>query len=499
MPSVPQPLQGAPELSTAESDALAVLTEHARESARLACIWLFAHAPDPESETAVEPLARACVDDPGPLADTVARAATVRAARGDRRRFARGADRPPAGGPAVATAAGEGIAVSAAGEPARAAGSPEGRRALADLAAVALRLLSDPVAAAPAVPAEADDAEPERQAAFGPGLANSLALLEQPPILAESRSRLAEALEPPNVSLNDAVRAIETDVGLALAVATQANRRRRSRGGIGSIGEAVAALGPAAVTELAESLPVLRPTAPADPAGTAIARISPHAIATRAAADMIALRIGMTGREQLRLAALLHDVGKVALATASTGYLDRGIDPSVTPDSRAERERRRLGIDHAGLGAIALGRLGLPKSVTEPIEGHHGEDARGPAAAIRLADMLAHEVVGHAVDPSAVAATGKALGIDAAGLRALAYDLARAGGPRTLGAEPSPLTPMQLKVLRSLRQGKTYKQIAASLNVSESTVRSHLHKTYERLGVVDRAQAVLLAHDRGWI
>ena len=54
-------------------------------------------------------------------------------------------------------------------------------------------------------------------------------------------------------------------------------------------------------------------------------------------------------------------------------------------------------------------------------------------------------------------------------------------------------------MLLGLRRGRTYKQIAVDLQVSESTVRSHLHKTYERLGVVDRAQAVLLASDRGWI
>ena len=58
---------------------------------------------------------------------------------------------------------------------------------------------------------------------------------------------------------------------------------------------------------------------------------------------------------------------------------------------------------------------------------------------------------------------------------------------------------MQVKVLQGLSQGMTYKQIAAGLQVSESTVRSHLHKAYQRLGVVDRAQAVLLARDRGWI
>ena len=83
--------------------------------------------------------------------------------------------------------------------------------------------------------------------------------------------------------------------------------------------------------------------------------------------------------------------------------------------------------------------------------------------------------------------------------RALAYELARAGGPHGVARDPSPLTPMQQKVPVGLRRGQTYKQIAAALAVSESTVRSHLHKTYERLGVVDRAQAVALAQHRGWI
>jgi DNA-binding NarL/FixJ family response regulator len=113
--------------------------------------------------------------------------------------------------------------------------------------------------------------------------------------------------------------------------------------------------------------------------------------------------------------------------------------------------------------------------------------------------MLAHEVAGGTVDAGLLAEAGKAVGIDAGELAEIVYELARAGGPRSVGAEPSPLTPSQQKVLQGLRRGLTYKQIAADLQVSESTVRSHLHKTYERLGVIDRAQAVLLAHDRGWI
>jgi putative nucleotidyltransferase with HDIG domain len=244
---------------------------------------------------------------------------------------------------------------------------------------------------------------------------------------------------------------------------------------------------------------VPRSWASAGSVGTAIARIGPHSLRTRAAADVIALRTGLAARDELRLAALLHDIGKVALSGASASYLERGFDSSATPEERAARERRRLGIDHAGLGAIALKRLGLPKSIANAVERHHAEDANGAAAVIRLADMLAHEVAGAAVDPAALAEAGEEVGMDAGELSAIAYELARAGGPRAVGTEPSPLTPAQQKVLQGLRRGLTYKQIAADLQVSESTVRSHLHKTYERLGVIDRAQAVLMAHDRGWI
>jgi putative nucleotidyltransferase with HDIG domain len=327
-----------------------------------------------------------------------------------------------------------------------------------------------------------------------------MALLGEPPILPESRARLAAALGKPRGALADSVQTIETDLGLALAVIGRANRPAgRPRGGIASIPEAVQTLGPKELGELLESLPLLAAPAAGDRVSAAIARITPHSIVTRSAADLLASRTGAGDRDALRLAAVLHDIGKVALAAASATYLERSIDPSATPGDRAARERRALGIDHAGLGAIALGRLGVPRRLTTAVERHHAEDADGAAAVIRLADMLAHEARGDAVDPKRFAAAGDALGVKTTDLRELAYELAREGGPRAVGGEPSPLTPMQQKVLVGLRRGLTYKQIAVDLQVSESTVRSHLHKTYERLGVVDRAQAVLLAQDRGWI
>ncbi|MGZ4200874.1 MAG: response regulator transcription factor [Thermoleophilaceae bacterium] len=41
--------------------------------------------------------------------------------------------------------------------------------------------------------------------------------------------------------------------------------------------------------------------------------------------------------------------------------------------------------------------------------------------------------------------------------------------------------------------------IAVELGISTSTVRTHLHNTYAKLEVDDRAQAVLRATEMGWI
>ena len=50
-----------------------------------------------------------------------------------------------------------------------------------------------------------------------------------------------------------------------------------------------------------------------------------------------------------------------------------------------------------------------------------------------------------------------------------------------------------------LADGRTYKQVANAMRLSQSTVRNHLHNVYNKLGVVDRAQAVILSRDNGWI
>jgi len=66
-------------------------------------------------------------------------------------------------------------------------------------------------------------------------------------------------------------------------------------------------------------------------------------------------------------------------------------------------------------------------------------------------------------------------------------------------APPNPLTGREQEVVKLLADGKTYKQVATAMSLSQSTVRNHLHNVYRKLDVVDRAQAVILSRENGWI
>lgn len=61
-------------------------------------------------------------------------------------------------------------------------------------------------------------------------------------------------------------------------------------------------------------------------------------------------------------------------------------------------------------------------------------------------------------------------------------------------APPPPhLTPRQVEVLRLLEQGCSTKQIAAELHVSTETVRNHVRRLFQALGVNSRLEAVAAA------
>jgi putative nucleotidyltransferase with HDIG domain len=323
--------------------------------------------------------------------------------------------------------------------------------------------------------------------------------LEAFPALAESRARLLAVVSKEHVATADIVTAVESDVALIIAILRIANRVPEGRGRVDTAVAAVELLKPQTVEGLAGRLRTFDFFERSSVWDAAPERFRLHALATQHAADRIAAEVGFDNRDRLTATSLLHDIGKLVLLHAYPGYPSQVHRGARTPEERIHQERRELGVDHALVGGVLARRWGLPATIASTIERHHSPDAEGEAALVRLADMLAHYEQGAPVSPAEMLRSARVVGLGPAELRRVMYELPSAPSQRRRHVDPCPLSGRELGVLQRLAEGKVYKQIAHELTLSTSTVRTHLHNIYGKLGAVDRAQAVLLATERGWL
>ncbi len=63
----------------------------------------------------------------------------------------------------------------------------------------------------------------------------------------------------------------------------------------------------------------------------------------------------------------------------------------------------------------------------------------------------------------------------------------------------SPLSGREVEVLNEIASGKSNKQAAVDLYISEQTVKNHIKHIFTKLEVGDRTSAILLAVRNGWI
>lgn len=87
----------------------------------------------------------------------------------------------------------------------------------------------------------------------------------------------------------------------------------------------------------------------------------------------------------------------------------------------------------------------------------------------------------------------------AAGEVALSPAIAAQLVARVREPAPATLTPRETEVLRLVADGLSNRAIGERLFVGEATVKTHLLRTFEKLGVNDRTRAVTLAMERGLI
>ncbi|WP_066912628.1 response regulator [Millisia brevis] len=115
------------------------------------------------------------------------------------------------------------------------------------------------------------------------------------------------------------------------------------------------------------------------------------------------------------------------------------------------------------------------------------------AAGFMLKDAPAEELV-RAVR---VVAAGEALLAPSVTRRLIAEVVGRRSAPTTRTAALDSLTPREHEVLVCMARGLSNSEIAGDLFVAEQTVKTHVGRVLAKLGLRDRAQAVVLAYENG--
>jgi len=123
------------------------------------------------------------------------------------------------------------------------------------------------------------------------------------------------------------------------------------------------------------------------------------------------------------------------------------------------------------------------------------EALRAGASGFLLKDASAGELA------AAVRVVASGDGLLAPGVtRRLIAEFARMGGPRIPARKNlKQLTDRETEVLALVAHGMTNGEIAAHLVVAEQTVKTHVSRVLTKLGLRDRAQAVVFAYESGLV
>ncbi len=197
------------------------------------------------------------------------------------------------------------------------------------------------------------------------------------------------------------------------------------------------------------------------------------------------------------LESLGHEVTVLAAADSEQGLAAASANPDI--------DLVLLDLALPGMGGLTLiGALhqrlpSLPVVVLSALEGAENVRKAIAAGAMGFVPKSAQTRVLIEVLQQVLEGNVSVPGTLASPASAAAADGAAPGGTAGSAAEPdvAQMTLRQLEVLSRLCQGKTNKQIATELGLSEKTVKAHVTAIFKILGVVNRTQALLVARRIG--
>jgi len=145
---------------------------------------------------------------------------------------------------------------------------------------------------------------------------------------------------------------------------------------------------------------------------------------------------------------------------------------------------RRIRADHPGTRVVVLTTYSDDESIIGALQA---------GALGYLTKDATRAEIGRAVQ---AAAAGQAV-LDPEVQQRLLSAAARAPAART-GDDEGDLTPREADVLRLIAAGKSNREIARALFVSEATVKTHVNRIFAKTGSRDRTQAVRYAYTHGF-
>ncbi|MEU4742362.1 response regulator transcription factor [Actinosynnema sp. NPDC023658] len=186
------------------------------------------------------------------------------------------------------------------------------------------------------------------------------------------------------------------------------------------------------------------------------------------------------------------------VGTASDGGEAVRVCRELSPDV-VLMDVRMPGVDGIEATRRLLGGAGGPRVLiltTFDLDEYVYDALRAGASGFLLKDVTAEQLF----DAVRVVAAGEAL-LAPTVTRRLISEFARLRPER--GAPPdaalSTLTPRETQVLRLVAEGLSNPEVAARLVVTEETVKTHVSRVLNKLGLRDRTQAVVAAYESGLV